>query len=457
MGELTVYIETYGCSNNLAESQIMAGLLTRSGFEIVKSIELADIIILNTCSVKATTVNKIIFRIEQIKRNYANKKLTFSKSISLCGKEKHYNFPHNKKLIIAGCMPETEYELIKNKFPGISLISTNHITKIVRAVSGTLEGEIIEFVGKNKELKLCLPKIRSGVTDIIPICSGCNSLCYFCNTRIAKGDIFSYPEDKIIKEVSDAKKSGTKEFWLTGQDVSAYGIDTEGKPVLYKLLNAITENVAGKYFLRIGMLNPKNVLRMSNELLKAYRPENIFKFLHLPVQSGSDRILKKMNRNYKTDDFIDIVKKFRRFIPKITVWTDIIVGFSDETENDFEKSVELVKSIKPDYVNISHFSSHHSTPASGMKQIKTQVKKERSIKLTKIVDEICLEKNREWVGWTGEILINKFNKEKMNFIGRNSAYKPVAVLTREKLRLGQFVNVKIVDAKPSCLIGELNI
>ncbi|MCD6092850.1 MAG: tRNA (N(6)-L-threonylcarbamoyladenosine(37)-C(2))-methylthiotransferase [Candidatus Aenigmarchaeota archaeon] len=423
-----IYIETYGCANNMAESQIMAGILTRNNFEIINNIELSDVVILNTCSVKNATINKIICRMREIQKKYPG-----------------------KKLIISGCMPETEYDLIIRTAPDASIVSTNHITKITKAVT---EKSRVEFIGSNKEIKVCLPKIRNNrVIDIVPVCSGCASFCSFCSTKLAKGNVFSYPEDKIIGEISDAKKFGAKEFWITGQDVSAYGLDTNEISLLPELINKITERVGGKYFLRIGMLNPRHVIPILNKLIKSYKSDNVFKFLHLPVQTGSDRILKKMNRGYKAEDFVEIVERFRRLIPDITVWTDIITGFPEETENDFGLSVKIVEMTRPDFVNISKFSSHRNTPASKLKQVSSELKKERSRLLTDMTKKISKEKNEKWIGWKGAVLIDEFNRKRQNWIGRNFAYKPVAVLTKERLRLGQFVDVEIIDAKPSCLIG----
>lgn len=425
----SVYIETYGCSNNLAESQIMAGLLARAGFELVKDIEISNIIILNTCSVKETTINKILHRIQELQRKYPK-----------------------KKMLIAGCMPETNYKAIKDVIPEANILSTNHLSMVVKAVLEILSGRMIEYVGQNKEAKVCLPKIRENkVIDIVPICSGCNSFCSFCSTKFAKGNVFSYPEEKIIKEIQSAKSFGTKEFWITGQDVASYGLDNNDVSLLPELLNKILDKVSGRYFLRIGMLNPKNVLPISDKLLKIYKSDNVFKFLHLPVQSGSDKILKKMNRGYTIEDFIDIIRKFRRHINDITIWTDIIVGFPGESDDDFQASINLVKEIKPDWVNISRFSPHHITQASKMKQITSEIKKERSRVLSQVVREISKERNEKWIGWSGEILIDEYNRIKQNWIGRNFAYKPVVLY--EKRELGKFVKVKIIDAKSSCLIG----
>lgn len=430
-----IYVETYGCTNNIAESQIIKGILARRGFILVNNIENADIIIINTCSVKEATVNKMIYRIKEIVTNHSN-----------------------KKLIITGCLPETYYKKIKEIAQNASIVSTNHITKIDKAVLKLIKNEKVEFIGKNKETKVLLPKIQeSRIISIIPICSGCNSFCYFCATKFAKGNVYSFPEDKIIKEIKIAKDHGAKEFLITAQDVSSYGLDKNKISTLPNLVEKILSNISGKYFIRIGMMNPKNFVKISNEMLRIYKDERIFKFLHLPVQSGSNKVLKLMNREYEKEDFIDIVEKFRRHFKELNLWTDIIVGYPNETEEDFLETIELIKIIEPDKVNISKFSPHKIVPSSKMKQIPTNIKSERSKKLYKICKEITKKRNKLWIGWEGEILIDEIIKGK-GYIGRNYAYKPIIVFSEKKLNkniLGSFVNVRITRINNGFLYGEL--
>lgn len=430
-----IYVETYGCSNNIAESQIIKGILSNKGFILVNNIENSDIIIINTCSVKEATVNKMLYRIKQILTKYPD-----------------------KKLVIAGCLPETHYSEIKEIAPNASIVSTNHITKIDKAIFKIIKNEKVEFVGKNKEVKVLLPKIQENkIVSIIPICSGCNSFCYFCATKYAKGDIFSFPEDKIIKEIEIAKEYGAKEFWITGQDVSCYGLDRSEVSLLPNLLENILSTIKGKYFIRIGMMNPKNLIKISNEMLRIYKDERIFKFLHLPVQSGSNKVLKLMNRGYEKEDFIDIVEKFRRHFKELNLWTDIIVGYPGETEEDFLETVELIKKVEPNKVNISKFSPHKIVPSSKMKQIPTNIKNERSKILYEICKEITNKRNKIWIGWEGEVLIDKIIKGK-GYVGRNYAYEPIIIQNDKKILrnlLGCYINVRIVETRGNLLVGKI--
>ncbi|NIM46995.1 MAG: threonylcarbamoyladenosine tRNA methylthiotransferase, partial [Candidatus Aenigmarchaeota archaeon] len=183
---MNIYIETYGCSTSQGEAEIMAGLLEQAGFNIIKNEKYADLIIVVTCYVKSPTEQRILFRIKRIQESYPN-----------------------KKLIIAGCMPEGIYRKLVEFFPKASLVSTHHVKEIAQAVKKTLKGKRIEYLGKTEEIKLCLPKIkRNPVIDIVPISSGCNSACAYCCVRFAKGSLFSYPKEMIIKEIENSIKQG---------------------------------------------------------------------------------------------------------------------------------------------------------------------------------------------------------------------------------------------------------
>lgn len=428
MGDITrVFFEAYGCSFSQAETQAMAGAASRHGYEIVKCPENADAMIINTCSVKEATVTKILFRIKEMRSLYPS-----------------------VPVIATGCMAITERSEIE-RAGGIAM--PNGIGK-APDISGIVSGSIRETF---KYDPVCVPKCRENeAVDIVPICSGCDSACTFCATKFARGNIRSFPEDRIIKEIESAKNFGAKEFWITGQDISAFGIDISCEHSLPGLLSSITDKVGGKYFIRLGMLNPKHLKCFSNELLRTFHDQRIFKFLHIPVQSGSDDVLKSMKRGHTSEDFVEIVGKFRRHFPGITVWTDIITGFPGETSDDFELSMKLVRETRPDFVNVSGFSSHRIAPASRMKQVPTNVRKERTGKMALLVKEICIDKNREWIGWEGEALVDEYNKVHGNYIARNFAYKPIAIRSRENL-IGKFVKVRIDGALPTCLLGSLKI
>jgi len=423
-----IYIETYGCSVSQAESEIMAGLLEQAGFNIIKNEKYADLLIIVTCYVKSSTEQKILFRIKQLQELYPK-----------------------KKLIIAGCMPEGIYKKLVEIAPQASLVSTHHVKEIAQAVKKTLENRKVEYLGKSKEIKLCLPRIRKNpIINIIPISSGCNSVCSYCCVRFAKGKLFSYPKEMIIKEIGLALKNGCKEIWLTAQDTASYGLDDSTD--LPELLNEISK-IPGKFFVRVGMMNPKNVLPILKDLINSYKSKKIYNFLHLPIQSGDNEVLERMKRGYKVRDFLKIIEEFKKNI-RIQLWTDVIVGFPEEKEEQFENTVKLIKEIKPDWINVSKFGARPGTEAAKLKPLPSQIVKERSRKISKIVREISLEKNREWINWEGEILISKKGKNPNQWMGRNFAYKNILVESKENL-LGKFVKVKIKEANYSYLKGML--
>lgn len=411
-----IHIKTHGCSTNFHESEVMAGLLDKAGYEIVDA-DKADLIIINVCTVKGEET-----ALRDIRRT-------------------RENFP-KKKLVVAGCITGK----LRRAIEPCSLVSTHNIDKIVEVVSAVLKGKAIKILDKKQKIKLCLPKVRrNNVISIIPISSGCDYGCAYCSVKMIKGNLFSYPLDMILEEVKQSIKDNCKEIWITAQDSAAY------KPSLAKLLEEIVK-IKGNFKIRIGMMNPNSADKILKDLIKVFKSEKIFKFLHIPAQSGNDDILKLMNRHYTVKDFKRIVNTFRKEIPNITISTDIICGFPTETGKQFEDSVKLIKEIKPDVLNISKFKPRDDTAADRMEQLPGREIKNRSRELTKVFKEIALEKNKKWLNWKGKILIDEKGKNN-SFIGRNSAYKQVIV--KERVKLCQEVNVRVYKVLVFGLVGEV--
>jgi MiaB-like tRNA modifying enzyme len=421
---MNIYIETYGCSANQSSSERMKGLLAKAGFNIVNNEKLADVVILNTCVVKEPTIKGIEARI------------------------KHFS---KKKLIVAGCMPEVFAERIRELAPGASIISTHHVKEICDAVKKLLEGKQVEFIGRQNEIKLCMPRVpQNKVIGITQISQGCVNQCAYCLVKNVKGSLFSYPQELILKDVKNALDSGAKEIWITSQDNAAYGLDND-KYGLPELLQKICK-LKGKFFIRLGMMNPSSALPVADEVIECYKNEKMFKFLHLPVQSGSDKILKLMNRKYKARDFTSIIGKFRKAIPGITIATDIIVGFPGETEEDFQETIELMKKIRPTVINISKFWPMQGTEASKMKQVDIREIKKRASELSELHRKITLEINEGCVGKKFQVLADErgFND---TFISRNINYRQI--ILRGKDLLGKILDVEIEKAMNYYLIGKI--
>ncbi len=416
---MKVLIKTFGCSANLSNSEVMAGLLEGAGHKLVGSVADADIVIINTCVVKGPTENKVVKEIRSVLKS-------------------------NKQLVVAGCMPKAEYALVKKIAPYASLIGPKHADRIIEAVNARRE-----FVGEGAGFRPDLPKKRKNrVIGITQLSTGCTGNCSYCIVKLAKGELFSFPPDSIVNDVECSVKDNCKEIWLTSQDNAAYGVDsgTSLPELLYKIFE-----VKGSFKMRIGMMDPDNVSPIIKRLIRAYKNEKVFKFLHLPVQSGSDEVLQRMNRKYSVGEFKKIVKEFQKQIPKITVSTDIIVGFPGETEQQFEESLKLVKEIKPDVLNISRFWPRPGTAAASMQpQIQGNTTKERSKKLTAEFEKIALSNNKKWVGWKGPVLVDEKGRGD-SWVGRNFAYKPVVIHSKRNL-LGKEIIVEVSGATNHALM-----
>ncbi|MFH0711206.1 MAG: tRNA (N(6)-L-threonylcarbamoyladenosine(37)-C(2))-methylthiotransferase [Candidatus Aenigmatarchaeota archaeon] len=421
-----IFIETHGCSANLSDSEIMAGILQKNGFQIVDSQEDSDLNIINTCIVKTPTEQRMIHRIKNLAKT-------------------------GKPLIVAGCMANTERTLLEKINPQASLIAPNSIDEILNSVNKSLNGEKSVILEPSNLPKTILPKIFTyKFINIIQILNGCNSKCTFCQTKLARGELLSYPPDSILNQVRNAKNSGFKEIWLTSQDNSCYGID---KGTNLAILLEQIRKIDGDFFVRVGMMNPLHLKKFLPRLISAFKDEKIFKFLHLPVQSGSDSVLKSMRRGYSVKDFLSFVDSFKQEIPELTLSTDIIIGYPTESDKDFEKTLDLIKKIKPDVTFISRFWPRMGTEAAKMEQIDRKTINKRSQKINKIARKISLERNNRWIGWKGEIFVSE--KVEKGFMGKNFAYKYVFLESKKNI-LGKKIPVNISDASTNFLFAEKN-
>jgi threonylcarbamoyladenosine tRNA methylthiotransferase CDKAL1 len=419
-----IYIETAGCSHNFADSEQMAGLLKEAQFKIVSELEDADLVILNTCTVKVPTENNFYKRLKEIEENN----------------------PY-KIIVITGCIAQTEPKKLKK----YTLVGTKQIHNIVEAVEEALNDNIIKMLETGEMPPLNLPRIRKNpVIEIIPISRGCLSACTFCKTKQARGNLQSYPIEEIKKEVQKATDEGVKEIWLTSQDTGCYGFDL--KTNLAKLLKELTQ-VPGKFKIRIGMMNPDHLVKFKDEFLEVFSNEKIFKFLHLPLQSGSNAVLDNMKRNYCIEEFKWLVKGIKEKFSGVTFATDIIVGFPGETDEDNWQTITAIRELSFDVINLSKFWARPGTKAAKMKQLPTEVIKHRSKVITDICQNIFRLQNERWFGWEGSIVIDEVGKNENQFIGRNHSYKPVIV--EGEFKLGQVINVKIVKTTTWDLRGEV--
>ncbi len=343
------FVEGYGCSMNIAETEQIIGFLEKENFKLVKESEKADFILINTCAVKDQTENRMINRIKKL--------------FTIAKKKK-------SKLIVFGCLPKVNSERVKQISEEIIQMGPN-----LEELTHFLKKETQEFSPKIKEIRY------NKYITIIPIAKGCLGNCTFCCTKFARGVLESYPKKEIVKKFKSSLKE-TKEIWLTAQDTGCYGIDTgTSLPALVKELLKEKEN----FRIRIGMMDPKHLLKFYKEYISLFKDERLYRFFHIPVQSGSNKILKLMNRTYKADDYEKLIKKIKKDLPDATISTDIIVGFPAETETDFKKTISLIKKTKPSVVNISRYGARKGTKAAEMtSQLHGRIKKARSRILTEL-------------------------------------------------------------------------
>ena len=407
---MKIYFETYGCTLNQADTDIMKGILISNGHQIVENEAEAAIIIVNTCTVKGATENKIIEKLGTLK---------------------------GRKVIVAGCLVINK-KRIRSVLPNAPLVWPSAVSRINEAVDAAVEGLPVEI----NELKRKESGVRIYTAPIlrVPISEGCTGNCHFCQTKLARPVLVSYSEKLIAEWISMGVEKGAKEIQLTSMDTGAYGIDHGTNLIdLLKCINGID----GDFLVRIGMINPEHAMKMKEQISEIMEQGKLFRFMHIPVQSGSEKVCKEMGRKHTVKDFADTVLFFRSRFPDITISTDIIVGYPTETEEDFEQTVKLLEEIKPDVVNISKFTPRAGTKAAEMKQIASEITKERSRKTSEIVKKMCAENNRKYIGETLDVLVTEKGK------GRTANYKQVAF--KQNSEPGNWIKVKIKDANHGSL------
>jgi len=427
-----VFIDTFGCTFNKADSQIMAGNLVENDFEIVNSIDDADVAIINTCYVKQPTENKVTNKIQKLKNQ----------------------FPE-LKIIVSGCMVEIDPKKLNNIAPDTSWIGPHQLNKTTEVTKATLNGEIVRVCGFSKDTKVGIPKVRfDKFIHIIQICEGCLGACSYCCTRFARGTLNSYPISEIKREAKKALLDGCVEIQLTAQDTAAFGKDTNEKlsDLIKEIANLSKDpDIKNDFRIRIGMMHPNNIGDDLEDLIKAFKYSNVYKFIHIPIQSGSDSILHDMRRGHTVKEYMEIVDHFKEEIPDITIATDIIVGYPTENNEDFRKTADFLRDLKPGLIHISKYKHREGAPSSVLDEIPHEQMKKRSKYLTEIKSEITKDENRDLLGSIQKVLVVE-KGSKGGFIAKTNSYLPVVI---KNAIIGTFVDVKITEVTSTYLKGSL--
>ena len=408
-----VHVESYGCTRNRADGEIMEAILVRSGYELAETPESADYVVVNTCAVKDPTEKHMRERIKEL-------------------------IDSGKRVIVTGCLTHVNPSAIDPRVSGI--LGVKSIDRIAEAIDVAERGrKLISVEGWRERSidKLELPRLwKSGVAFVVPISEGCLNACTYCATRFARGVLKSYRPELVVRWVKEALARGYREIQLSSEDTGCYGFDIGTN--LAQLLDEITA-IEGDFRVRVGMMNPNHAIKILDELIEAYGSGKVYKFLHLPVQSGDNEILRRMGRNYTVEEFEEIVREFRRKVPGLNLNTDIIVGFPGETDEAFENTLGLVKRVRPDKINVSRYSPRPGTIAAKWKQLPGWKVKERSRLLHRLRLQIAYEINRSYVGKTLEVLVHGAGK-KGGTEGRTFNYKEIILDAGEP---GEFTSVLV--------------
>ena len=409
MEKNSFYIETYGCVSNKADSYIISSVLNKSGYTS-STIEEAEFVIINTCAVKQQTENKIKSRLSELYNRFKDDAA--------------------KHLIIAGCLPHIEpkyLDVVKNLMPNFSAIIDLDNLKDVPLIFEEVKSGKTNLIYKSKDSidksDFLIDYPKGKITGIIPISEGCLGSCTYCCVKNARGRLNCYNPINIVNNVKYQLKQGIKQVYLTSQDCSTFQYKNT------KLVDLIQEivHLDYKFFLRVGMLNPRFIVDNFYQLLSMFKLDKVYQFLHIPIQSGSDVVLKKMSRPYLISDIAENLKILRKEFPFLTLSTDIICGFPEETEDDFAKTIDLIRWLKPEILNISQFTARPGTKAKYMKQVNSRVIKERSSRLSKIFRESLSTINEKWQDWEGEVLLLNEGTTSNQIFGRNIAYKNIFI------------------------------
>ena len=406
------FVESYGCTMNYGEGEQHARKMESLGHERAGSAEEADIVILNTCTVVDTTEKRMIKRMNELRAS-------------------------GKDVIVTGCMAKVQGSRIMLRLPNAVVVPPEDydlFTGMVESKFGT---------------GCCTERTPYGRTAILPVAQGCLGHCTYCITRLARGKLISRPVDELVDEFRDLIDSGVKEILVTAQDTACYGLDIGTD--LGKLLRELLM-FDGDYRIRIGMMNPNYLERILDDMIDVLKDDRVYRFLHIPVQSGSNGVLKDMKRHYTVNSFLGIVNRLRDEIPDISIATDIICGFPGETDSDHQKTIALLRKLRADTVNITRFSVRPGTEAAEMKEVQGNVVKERSQELTEVKNAVEYDVNSKLIGQRFRVLVTE-NGRPGTMIARTGNYRPVTI--EGELNIGDFVDVEVTDCASTYLVGKL--
>ena len=435
--EKKVFIKTFGCQMNEYDTNRIFDIVKKIGFVKTENQENAECYILNTCHIRDKAKEKVYHEIGRVKKIYNKKKKPI--------------------LIVAGCVAQAENEEMIRREPYIDAIvgpqSYHKINKILENIQTSNKQEETEFDAFSKFEYLEGIKNNNNKTSVfLTVQEGCDKFCHFCVVPYTRGPEYSRPFNKVLKEAELLIENGAKEITLLGQNVNAYSYKENFKEFrLSSLLNELEKYKKLKR-IRYTTSHPKD---MTDDLLDCYKNnKKLMPLVHLPIQSGSDKILKLMNRNHKVENYLEIYKKLKKINPRIQFSSDFIVGYPGETEKDFQDTLELISKIK--FINSYSFifSPRPGTTASKLKLIDNDISKNRLIEIQKLLFSFQLEMNKSFKNKIVDVLVENKMKNQNNFFGRNVYFNSV-IFDGQESNIGKIVKVKVEDYNQNSLFGRI--
>lgn len=437
--EKKLFIETYGCQMNLADSEVVASIMEMDGYKLCESIEEADAVFVNTCSIRDNAEQKIFSRLQYF--NSLRKK--------------------RKGLIVGvlGCMAERVKEMLIEEHQVDLVVGPDAYLDLPNLVGAVESGEkaINVKLSLSETYREVIPSRLGGnrISGFISIMRGCNNFCSYCIVPYTRGRERSRDPESILGELADLKKRGFKEVTLLGQNVNSFRFeDAQGNTTAFPALLARVAEEAGDMRVRFTTSHPKD---MSDEILQTVAAyPNICKHIHLPVQSGSSRILSLMNRKYTREWYLDRIAAIHRIIPECGITTDLFCGFHSETEADFQETLSLMKTVGFDASFMFKYSERPGTHASSHlpDNIAEDEKIHRLQQMIDLQNKLSQVSNTRDVGKTMEVLVEGFSKRSREHLFGRTQQNKVVVFPKKDYHTGQFVQVKILEASSATLIGE---
>ena len=433
----TYHIITYGCQMNVHDSENISAIMEEMGYSFCDDMNKSDVIILNTCAIRENAHNKVKGMLGRIKHLKETKEDVIT--------------------VLCGCMAQEEEiaNMLKDKYKWVNIVfGTHNIHMLPEYLKNTLETkkqELEVFSCEGDVIENVPVKRDSKYKAWVNIMYGCDKFCTYCIVPYTRGKQRSRRHEDIINEVIDLVNNGYKEVTLLGQNVNAYGKDLDGE---YNMANLL-EDVAKTNIERVRFVtsHPWDFTDEMLEVIAKY--DNVMPYIHLPIQSGSSNILKKMGRRYTKEEYIELYNKIKRIIPNCSISTDIIVGFPNETDEDFLETLNVCEELKYDLAYTFIYSKRIGTPAALMEDsIDEETKKERLARLNDVINKYALENNKKYLDKCVDVLLEDYSEKKGYLKGYTDTMKLVNVKADDSY-LGSIVKVKITDAKTWSLDGEI--